>query len=486
MRKTALIILAGLAILVGVLVVRTTRLASRQIEVEPVAGIEVDETEVAEHLAGALRFRTISHQDSALFDAGAFREFHAYLAETYPGVHSACEREIVAEHSVLFRWPGSDPSLQPILLMAHIDVVPVQPGTESDWTYPPYSGAIAEGYVWGRGALDDKGSLITILEAAEMLIGEGFRPRRSVYLAFGHDEEIGGRAGALAIAELLGSRGVQLDFVLDEGGLITDGVPGVEGPVALVGIAEKGFLSLELTVRTGGGHSSMPPPQTAVGILAAAVHELETHRVPGGIRGATEAMFDYLAPEMPFGQRLAIANRWLLGPLVERQFGASPEGNAMLRTTTAPTIFQSGVKDNVLPASARAVVNFRLLPGDSTAGIIEHVRRTIDDIRIDVRPLADVSEPSPISDVESDAFTFLQRTIRQVFPHAIVTPYLVIGGTDSRYYLNLTRNVYRFGPLELGREDYTRAHGTNERVPVAGLDDMVGFYVQLIRNSDAQ
>jgi carboxypeptidase PM20D1 len=484
MKKTLLFVLAVLVILVVVLVVRTGRLASRQIEVEPVAEIEVDEEAVAEHLAGALRFRTISHQDSTQFDGGPFLDFLAYLAETYTGVHRVCGREVVADYSLLFRCPGGDPSLGSILLMAHIDVVPVQPGTESDWTHPAYGGEIADGYVWGRGALDDKAALITILEAAEMLIEQGVRPQRTVYLAFGHDEEIGGLAGASAIAELLGSGDVELELVLDEGGVVTDGVPGIGRSVAVVGIAEKGFISVELVVRTEGGHSSMPPSQTAVGILSAAIRELETHPVPGGIRGATEAMFEYLAPEMPFSRRLFIANRWLFGPLIERQFGASPEGNAMLRTTTAATIFQAGVKDNVLPASARAVVNFRILPGDSTESVVEHVRRTVDDPRVEVNPLRG-RNPSPVSDLESEAFTRLQRTIGQVFPHTIVAPYLVVGGTDSRYYVDLSSNVYRFGPLEVGRGDYTRVHGTDERIPVAGLADMVRFYVQLIRNSDA-
>ncbi|UCC82539.1 MAG: M20 family peptidase, partial [Gemmatimonadota bacterium] len=474
MKKILLFVLAGLVVLVGVLIARTARLTTRQIEVEPVTGIEVDEGVVAEHLAGALRFRTISHQDSTQFDGGAFRDFHAYLEETYPGVHRVCGREVVADYSNLFRCSGVDPSLSAVLLMAHIDVVPVQPGTEADWTYPPYAGEIADGYVWGRGAMDDKGLLIAILEAAELLIEGGGWPQRTVYLAFGHNEEIGG-TGAAAIAELLASRGVELELVLDEGGVVTDVVPGVDRSVAVVGIAEKGFLSVELTVHTEGGHSSMPPPQTAVGILSAAIRELEAHPVPGGIRGATAAMFDFLGPEMSFGQRLFVANRWLFGPLIERQFGASREGAAMLRTTTAATIFQAGVKYTVLPASARAVVNFRVMPGDSKDSVVEHVRRTVDDSRVEVKLLGDFTEPSPVSDVESDAFARLQRTIGQVFPHAIVAPYLAVVGTDSRYYVELSRNVYRFGPLEVGSEDLRRIHGTDERVSVAGLADMVRF-----------
>ncbi|UCC73199.1 MAG: M20 family peptidase [Gemmatimonadota bacterium] len=481
-RKALLVIVAALAALVGVLVVRTLGFSSKQVEVEPVAAIAVDAGSVAEHLGGALRFRTISHQDSAPFEPYPFIDFHAYLSETFPNVQATLEREVIAGYSLLYRWPGSDPQLSSILLMAHIDVVPVEPGTESDWQYPAYEGRVAEGYVWGRGTLDDKGSLIGILEAVEILAAEGFQPRRTVYLAFGHDEEVGG-SGARAIAELLEERGIELEFVLDEGGLVTDGVPGIDQSVALVGIAEKGFITLELTVRQEGGHSSMPPPQTAVGILSAAIHELETHPIPGGIRGASAAMFDYLGPEMPFVQRLVVANRWLLGPLIEHQFGASPEGNSMLRTTTAATIFRAGVKANVLPASARAAVNFRIMPGDSAGTVIEHVRRTIDDPRVEITPPESSTNPSPVSDIESETFTQLQQTIRQIFPHAVVAPYLVVGGTDSRYFVSLTRNVYRFAPVELSSGEYNTVHGTDERLAVDALADMVRFYVQLIRNS---
>jgi carboxypeptidase PM20D1 len=225
----------------------------------------------------------------------------------------------------------------------------------------------------------------------------------------------------------------------------------------------------------------MPPPKTAVGILASAVHRLESHQMPAAIRGATAAMFDYLGPEMSFTRRAVFANRWLFDPLIERQFGASPDGNAMLRTTTAPTIFHAGVKENVLPSSASAVVNFRILPGDDVASVIEHVRRTIDDSRIEIEPLAFRSEPSPMSDLGSDSFWALQRTVHQVFPDAIFAPYLVVGGTDSRYYTDVTANVYRFNPMVLKQDDFKSVHGTDERVSLEACADMVRFYVQLMR-----
>jgi carboxypeptidase PM20D1 len=483
MKRILFVSLTGVALLLAVLAVRALRFASKQMEVEPVTGIAVDAEGVAERLAAALQIETVSHQDSAAFDAEQFRRFQTYLEESFPAVHEALSRETVGEFSLLFRWAGTAQELKPILLMAHIDVVPVEPGTESEWTHPAFAGRIADGYVWGRGALDDKGSLVTELEAVETLLGDGFQPRRTVYLAFGHDEEVGGMRGAKVIAETLRERGVELDYVLDEGGVVTDAVPGVDAPVALVGVAEKGFVSLRLSVRTEGGHSSMPPDKTAVGILASAVHKLESHQVPGGIRGATAAMFDYLGPEMPFTRRVALANRWLFGPLIESRFGAAPEGNAMLRTTTAPTIFHAGVKDNVLPSSADAVVNFRILPGDGVASVIDHVRSTIDDSRIEIEPLPFYSEPSAISDLGSESYRALQRTVHEMFPGVIVAPYLVVGGTDSRYFNGLTTNVFRFSPITLNRDDFKRVHATDERVAVEACADMVRFYMRLIRNT---
>ncbi len=484
-KKILLALLALVVVLTAVVVVRTLRFHSQQIGVQPATGLTVDTSAAAERLAGALRFRTISYQDSTQFDAAEFRRFQAYLEKAFPQTHATLSREPVGTFGLLYRWAGSDPTLAPIVLMAHQDVVPVEPGTESTWTYPPFDGRIADGYVWGRGAMDDKGNLLAELEAIETLLSQGAVPRRTVYLASGYDEEVGGRNGAAAIAKLLASRSVHPQFVVDEGGAMATGlVPGVAGPVALVGVAEKGYLTLDLSVQVEGGHSSMPPRQTAVGILSAAIDELEEHPVPGGIRGPTEQMFAYLGPEMPFGMRLFFANRWLFGGLLAGRFGASPPGNAMLRTTTAPTIFSAGVKENVLPSTARAVVNFRLLQGDSIAGIVDYVRRTIGDPRVKVEiPPTFKAEPSPVSPVESEEFRLLARTIREVVPAAIVVPWLVVGGTDSRYFATLTPNVYRFSASPIGPGDAERAHGTNERMSVDGYAQNVKFYLQLIRNA---
>ncbi|HEV8321333.1 MAG TPA: M20 family peptidase [Myxococcota bacterium] len=491
-KKFALGLVLALAALAGVVVVRGALLASKQLPDSAVpapAPAAVDGAAAALHLAGALHFRTISSQDPAAPGAAEARTelegLHAYLAATYPRAHAALAREVVGGGSLLFTWKGSDATLPPVLLMAHLDVVPVEPGTEGAWKHPPFAGVIADGFVWGRGALDDKGSLVAMLEAVETLLAAGFAPKRTFYFAFGHDEEVGGGAGNAKMAALLAERGVHLAWVLDEGLAILDGiVEGVSKPVALVGLAEKGYVTVELTVTGEGGHSSMPPRHTPVGILGAAVARLEEHPLPASIEGPARAMFDWLAPEMSFSRRVAFANLWLLGPLVEQLLAARPATDALIRTTTAPTMIEGSVKENVLPAKARALVNFRVRPGDSVAAVLDHVRACVDDDRVAVKAISEfASEPSPVSSADGAGFALVHRTIREVFPRVLVAPGLVTGATDSRYYAGLADGVYRFFPLWLGPDDRARFHGTDERVPVDHYADAVRFYAQLLRNA---
>ena len=485
MKRVILALLIGFVGLAAAVVTRALGFHSRQAAVAPVPPEPLDTTALAQRLAGALKFKTISYQDSTQFQRREFEGLQRYLRESFPRLHAALKLEKVNGYGLLYEWPGADTNLPPLLLLAHQDVVPVEPGTEGKWTEPPFAGRIAGGYVWGRGALDDKGSLVAILEAVEHLVAGGARPRRTVYLAFGYDEEVGGRRGAMQIAALLASRNIHPYFVLDEGGALTRGlIPGIGAPVALVGIAEKGYMTVELTAHAAGGHSSMPPPQTAVGSLAAALTRLEDHPMPPAIRGPTAAMLDYLGPEMSFGPRLLLGNRWLFGGMLAARFGATPQGNAMVRTTTAPTVLQAGVKENVLPSTARALVNFRLLPGDSVLGVLEHVREVVNDATVDVRALEGMStNASPVSDVEAEPFQLLARTIRQVIPGTVVTPWLLVGGTDSRHYGRLTPNVLRFVGDALGPDDLRRVHGTDERVGVQAYADAVRVYLQLLKNA---
>lgn len=484
MKRVLLVLGLALLILLAVVLVRTATVESKQIRVEPVTDLTVDANAVAQRLAGAVRFPTISHEAGAQVESEAFLGLHRYLAESFPRVHAALTREVVADYSLLYTWKGQNPGLAPILLLSHMDVVPVEPGTEKAWTRPPFSGVIADGYIWGRGTLDDKIGVLGILEGIELLLGRGFAPERTVYLAFGHDEEVGGTKGAAALAALLAKRDVKPELIVDEGGLIADGmVPGLPKPVAMVSTAEKGFVSVELVAESEGGHSSMPPRSTAIGKLAAAIRKLEENQMPSRIDGATKQSFEYLAPEMPFGTRLVLANLWLFGPVAESQFASEPAGNARIRTTTAATVFQGGIKENVLPSRARAVVNFRILPGDTIEGVLAHVRATVGpEIQV-AKTGTFENEPSPQSDAEAPGFAVLQRTLGEVFPGIVVAPNILSGGTDTKHYQELSSNVYRFVPMRLGEGDMSRFHGTNERVAVDNYADAVRFYAQLVRNT---
>lgn len=483
MKKLALALVAVLVVLLAVVLVRTARFGEAPAPV-PAPAAFTPPAGAADRLAEAIRIPTITHEGAARFDTAAFTALHELLRARFPLVHAGLRREVVAGHSLLYTWPGTDPSLPPLVLMGHMDVVPVEAGTEARWTQPPFAGAVQGGYVWGRGAVDNKSTLLGTMEAVEMLLAQGFAPRRTVMLAYGHDEEVGGR-GAQRIAALLGERGVRPWMVVDEGGVIGRGLmPGVERPTALVGIAEKGFVSVELSTRTEGGHSSMPPRHGSIGRLGTAIHRLERSPMPARLHGPTLQLFQRVGPEMPFAQKAVFANLWLTRPLVVGMLEGAPSSNAMIRTTTAPTIFQAGTKENVLPSRARAVVNFRILPGDSVPGVVAHVRRIVEDTAVTVRAMEGFkSEPSSVSRTDGEPFRVLERSIRQAAPDAVVAPFLMVGGTDARYYHALSDAVYRFLPVRTTQEDLDRIHGTDERIAVADYHGAIRFYRQLLLNA---
>jgi len=463
----------GLACLISILVIRSLLLISKQVAVEPAPSLVLNTQVVTEHLAQSTRFRTISSQDPSFLEPKAFLQFHDYLAHSFPNTHRALKREIIGKYSLLFTWHGREKDLKPVLFLAHLDVVPVEGGTDVSWAYPPFAGEIEEGYIWGRGSLDDKVSVLGMLEAVERLLDHGYQPRRTLYFAFGHDEEIGGNGGAGTIAALLQSRTVELEFILDEGGAITDGIlSGVSRPVALIGIAEKGYVSLEVTVKGEGGHSSMPSQNSAVDILISALHRLGKQPFPGKIEGGMHHLMEFLAPEMPFIAKTVLANQWLLGFLVTHKLGLLPATNAGIRTTLAVTIIEGGTKENVLPMNARAILNLRILPGDTIKSVMSQVRQVIDDPRVFIRIVNSAREPSPESHINSWAFRTLQRTIGEIFPKVLVAPFLVTGATDSFHYRELVpKGTYRFSPIWLKPADLNRIHGTNERISIENYEN---------------
>lgn len=476
MKRILRLALVALIALAGVLVGRALMLTRRSAPVPPLARGEVDTAKLADVLGEAIRCRTISAD--GLRDAEQFTALRGVLERRFPKVHETLKRETVGEGGLLFTWQGSDGALAPLVLLAHHDVVPVDPGSPSKWKHEPFSGALAEGFVWGRGALDDKGALVAQLFAIEHLLAEGKTPKRTVVLVSGDDEETNGEAAKAAV-KLLTGRGVKPWMVLDEGMAIADGlVPGLKPRAALIGIAEKGMVTLELTVKGEGGHSSMPPAHTAAGILSEAIVRLEANPFPSRISEPTERFLDALAPEMPFGARVAAANRWLLGGLIRKSFEAKPSTAAQVRTTTAVTVLSAGVKENVLPQSAMAKANFRILPGDTQASVQARVKEILDDDRVLVSVSAQglSSDPSPVSRTDSDGFAQLERTVRGVFTDVVVAPNLVLGGTDARHFAPICDQVYRFNPYPVQADDLARVHGTDERIGVETLADMVRFY----------
>ncbi len=486
-RKILWAVLALVLALAAAVTINTARKGSRQLTVAPLPPIAIDENAVAERLAQAVRLKTVSSQSDAQLNADQFEALHALLQKQFPRVHATLKRESVGGLSLLYTWEGRDPKAKAILLMAHQDVVPIAPGTEGDWQQPPFAGVVKDGFVWGRGAWDDKGNLLSQLEAVEMLLAGGYQPPRTIYLAYGADEEVGGHRGAARVAELLKSRGAQLDFVIDEGLLVLDGVmPGLKQPAALIGIAEKGYMSVQLTVSATPGHSSMPPPKgsSAIAMMAAALSNLENKQMPAAIRGVAGEMFDTLAPEMGGFSRVALSNLWLFGPLVQRQLEGAGSTNAMLRTTTALTIVNAGNKDNVLPGRAEATVNFRILPGDTREGVMQHVHGAVDPAvpadHLKLEALPGAKEASKVAPTGSPQYRVLNQTIREVFPDALVAPGLMVAATDSIHYEPISDHIFKFSPVRANGEDLKRFHGTNERLSVKNYLDAIRFYHRLI------
>ena len=435
------------------------------------------------NLAASIRFKTISHQDKEKFSPQEFEGFIKWAADTYPEFHSAMQLEML-EYTLLFKWEGSDNSLAPILLTAHYDVVPVIPGTESIWEEEPFAGVISNNRIWGRGALDDKSGVVGMMEAATYLIKNNFQPTRTVYFSFGHDEEIGG-GGAAQVTEKLKQEGVQLQWSLDEGSFVNRGFfPGVDKLVAPINVAEKGIMNLLIVAKAKGGHSSTPPKKTAVTILADALIKLENEPLPGSLEGLSAVMFDEVSKHMPFGYRFLFANRWLFGGLLDSQMSSTPVINAMIRTTTAPTMLNASIKSNVLPIEASALINFRLHPRDSIESVTEHVRRVVGSDQVEVRTLGGM-EASGVSSWESPGYEIISSSLSKVYGEVVSVPGIMIAASDTRHYSKVADNSFRFNPFSIVPEDMTGFHGTNESIAVDSFIAGIKTYVDIINEGSS-
>ncbi|MEX0340940.1 MAG: M20 family peptidase [Arenibacterium sp.] len=476
-KRIAAVVGLGLVALATVLLINTLRYKPPPIPDTKAADISVDVEAAAALLSRAITFKTMSTQP----DNGDFDGFLSFLVDVYPQVHQVMTRQMLDQKTPLYTWQGSDAAARPILLAAHYDVVPIAFDSLNDWVHPPFSGTIDQDFVWGRGTLDNKGALIAMLSVVEQMIAEGFQPERTIYFSFGGDEEVGGD-GAASVAAYLTEQGVRLDWALDEGSFVLqDIVPGLDVPVASINLSEKGYVTLSLTAKGAGGHSSMPPRETAVGQLAKAVARVQDNPMPGGLDGVSESFFDALGRHFSFGQRLVFANRWLFEPLLEGILSAAPSTDAMLRTTTAPTMLSGSPKENVLATQARAAINFRIHPRDTVDGIIEHVRRVVDDPGIEIDIIGGLqSEASPVAGNDTDGYRDIEAAIRGAFGPIASVPGLTIAATDARHYAKAADHAYRINPFRITEDDLNRFHGLNERLSLENLERGMIFYRLLL------
>lgn len=490
LRRTLRALLVAVLCLFLVLFINTFRLRSLQ----PAPGenviITYDADTAVQRLVGLIQIPTVSssvnpsqHSSENIEDSNHFDALIAYLHAQWPTVFSTLSTQTFSGHAQLLRWEGRDKELEPLLLLAHLDVVPA---SEQNWRQPPFSGAILDGEIWGRGTLDDKGSVAAILESVAALIQQGAQPERTLLIALGDDEEVGGY-GAAAISRYLASENITPWMVLDEGGFVLSDSPlPVAAPVALVGISEKGYLSVKLTASAPGGHSSMPPRELAIFKLSHALERIHAHPFTATLDGPADKMFYWITTEMRWPERVLFSNTWLFQPLIISQLERSPGGNALLRTTQAPTLLSAGVKDNVLPESASAVINFRLHPHDSTENVITHLATVINDSSITLTPLNEATGIiRKASRIDHPAFNTLAQSIRTSFPDAYVAPYLMVGASDARHYRNLSDQVYRFAPLRLNNDSLSLLHGANERISKDSFYQAIQFYANLIFLSNA-
>jgi len=479
--KVSFLLVVALA---AAVVVRTVRLQPATVQVPSVAPVVLDDAGAVQRFVGAIQIPTESLYGQPP-NAEAIGKFRDYLQSSFPHVAAQLPREVLKDGAVIYTWKGRDEAAAPVVLMGHMDVVPVPAEVLPEWKHPPYSGVLADGFIWGRGTIDDKIHVLSLLEAAETLLGTGFTPARTILFCFGDDEENGGSYGAQEIVAELKARGVHPEFVLDEGGAVVSGiVPGVSQPLAIIGTAEKGYLDLSLSTVGAGGHSSEPPKHTAIGVLAAALVKLEAHPFPTSLPAVVREQYAAIAPYLPVTQRAVLANLWLFAPLVVKQGVNDPRTGGNFRTTTAETMVNGGFKDNALPPSAKAIVNLRILPGETIESVVKRVRAIVDDPTVTVaidNPGA-ARDPSPASPLDGAGYETLVTTIHEFFPTAAVSPYLVNAGTDAGFYTSLTPNVYRFLALEADPSVLTMIHGLNERVAPEKYLKTVRFTVQLIEN----
>lgn len=469
-------ILGCVVVFLCVLLLRTARFRPRAQKSVETSAVTLDEEKILRDMQDMVRCKTVSHRDDTLNDWTEFEKFQRLLEDRYPLIHKACTLQRIGTTGLLYKLPGRA-SDQVSVCMAHYDVVPVQ---EDGWSKPAFDGIVEDGFLWGRGTLDTKGTLCGVMEALEHLLAQGYAPKQDLYLSFSGEEEISGDS-CPQIVSWFEQQGIRPALVVDEGGAVVENVfPGVTTPCALVGIAEKGYFDLEFSMESNGGHASTPPSKQVLGHLSKAVCAIERKPFKRHMTKPVQEMFDTLGRHSNFLYRMIFANLWCFAPLLDLVCRASGgELNAMMRTTVAITKFEGSKAFNVLPPKASFGVNIRLMDGDTMDSAVAYLKRVIKNDKIRIHTV-DGMNPSPVSDTSCSAWDTLTAAIRQTWPEAIVSPYLMMACSDSRHYNRITDRVYRFSAMHLSKEERTMIHGNDERVPVDTLVKTAEFYTRLL------
>ena len=471
-----LILPALVAVFLAVVLIRTVRFTPPFEEEVPAAPVTLNEEKIVDDMCAMIRCKTVSHRDETLVDWDEFTRFQDLLAQRFPLIHEKAALHKIGPTGLLYHLKGESDAA-PSVCMSHYDVVPVE---EDGWTRPAFDGIVEDGVIWGRGTLDTKGTLCGVMEALEQLLATGYTPKNDLYLSFSGQEEVDGPS-CRNIVEYLDAQGIRPALVVDEGGAVVDHVfPGVDGQCALIGIAEKGNVSMDLSLLSQGGHASTPPPHTILGQLSQAAVDIENHPFPRRLTRPVAEMFDTLGRHSSFLYRMIFANLWCFEPVLDMICQKSGgELNAMMRTTVAVTRMEGSKAYNVLPPSASMGINVRLMGGDTIESAQTYLRKVIGNDQISLR-VVDGGDPSAVSETSGPAWETLKTAIRQTWPEALVSPYLMMAGSDSRNYCAISDHVYRFSAMHLSKEERGMIHGHDERVPVKTLLRTVEFYLRLL------
>ena len=468
---------ALLVIFIAVILIRAFMFKPLNVENKTSHPVFVNGEKAVHDLAEMIKCKTISHRDASLDDEAEFLKFEKLLPELFPTVYAKCSFEKVGNRGLLLKWKGKS-SGAPSVFMSHYDVVSVE---EKDWEKPAFEGIIDNGVLWGRGTIDTKNTLNGVLQAAETLIGEGFVPSNDIYFAFGGNEEVNGD-GSYGIVQLFKERGITPGLVVDEGGAVCTGVfPGVKDSIALIGIGEKGMVNVEYTVKGGGGHSSSPTAGGPVARLSKTCLNVEKAGFKYTLTKPTKEMFNTVGRYSTFLYRVIFANQWCFGPvlaLYSKSTGG--EMNAIVRTTTAFTQMEGSQGVNVIPPVAKMASNHRIIPGETVESVVEHIKKAVNDENVEVTVI-NGNNPSVISETHCEAYDRVKSAVAETWQDAIVSPYLMVAGSDSRHWGEISDKVYRFSAMALTKEERGYIHGNNERLPFATISKTVEFFLRILK-----